>query len=123
MDMPVHLIKGFHSQQGRVAIMRGPMVFCLNPSLNKVVEGKNLKDVIIDPSTFSVSKVANCPERESLFCTVTASFCDNLNGDDSFDLKLTPFPDQDGRAIYYLTKDMSCACEDKLLGKFRVVHD
>ena len=119
MDTPFHQIKGFRDQNGRVAVMRGPVVFCLNPSLNIEVEGKNLKGITIDPSTFSFSKVENAPARRSVLCTVKAGLCeDDLNGGDSFDLKLTPFPDQGGQATYFQTKDISLTCEDELLNGF-----
>ena len=34
MQMPWRLVRGTQLQQGRVAVMRGPVLYCLNPKLN-----------------------------------------------------------------------------------------
>ena len=60
LPMPWRWVKGRRTQVGRVALMRGPVLFCLNPSRNKdagesdlrrlFIDGETLKDPVADHS-------------------------------------------------------------------------
>ena len=45
MPMPWRFVKGREMQEGRVALMRGPVVYCLNPDRNSGLEGVRLRDI------------------------------------------------------------------------------
>ena len=51
LDLPMELqmVKGRRAQAGRVAIMRGPVVYCLNPERNPQLVGEDLRLITIDP--------------------------------------------------------------------------
>jgi len=51
MPMSLRLVKGRRTQYGRVAVMRGPMLFCLNPELNGAVAGLDMHELTIDPGS------------------------------------------------------------------------
>ena len=51
MPMPTRLVKGRVNQAGRVAVMRGPLVFCLDPSKNKGLNGVDLRLLVFDPDS------------------------------------------------------------------------
>jgi uncharacterized protein len=53
LDLPMswRWVKGRGAQIGRVALMRGPLVFCLNPSRNKDVAGSDLRRLFINWET------------------------------------------------------------------------
>ncbi len=53
LDLPMEWrwVKGRQAQAGRVALMRGPLVFCLNPSRHKELAGANLRQLWIVPET------------------------------------------------------------------------
>ncbi|MEA1951371.1 MAG: hypothetical protein U9N87_08300, partial [Planctomycetota bacterium] len=46
--MPARLVKGRVNQAGRVAVMRGPLLFCLDPSKNKQLKDVDLRLLVID---------------------------------------------------------------------------
>jgi hypothetical protein len=53
LDMPMtwRFVKGRKAQSGRVAVMRGPMVFCLNRARNEQTKDIDLGEVTVLPST------------------------------------------------------------------------
>jgi DUF1680 family protein len=51
LPMEWRWVKGRQAQAGRVALMRGPLVFCLNPSRNEELAGVNLHQLWIIPET------------------------------------------------------------------------
>jgi DUF1680 family protein len=53
LDLPMtwRWVKGRGAQVGRVALMRGPLLFCLNPSRNKNVASSDLRQLFINWET------------------------------------------------------------------------
>ena len=51
MPMEFRLVKGRKSQAGRAAVLRGPILFCLNPTRNQKLAGVDLKELTIDPTS------------------------------------------------------------------------
>ncbi|QNN23379.1 hypothetical protein HED60_14195 [Planctomycetales bacterium ZRK34] len=118
MAMPWRLVKGRQRQAGRAAVMRGPMVFCLNPSqhpnLNKQ-DGADLERLLIDPS--SLKLVADDSVRPGgMGCRVgmwRSSF--GLGGKPDYELTLSEFADPGGRATYFRLREPGMAVDDGLL--------
>jgi hypothetical protein len=51
MPMPLRLVKGRVAQAGRVAVMRGPMVYCLRREANEKLDEVDLRNLTLDPSS------------------------------------------------------------------------
>ena len=118
MAMPWRLVNGRQRQAGRAAVMRGPMVFCLNPAqhpdLNKQ-DGADLERLLIDPS--SLKLVADDSVRPGgMGCRVgmwRSSF--GLGGKADYELTLSEFADPGGRATYFRLREPGMAVDDGLL--------
>ena len=56
--MPWRLVLGRKRQSGRAAVMRGPVVFCLNPAQNESLRNQDAADlggIMIDPASLKDS--------------------------------------------------------------------
>ena len=65
LDMPMawRLVLGRNRQSGRVAVMRGPLVFCLDPSQNAAIkawDAADLTSIILDPASLKESRRQRC---------------------------------------------------------------
>jgi DUF1680 family protein len=119
LPMSWRLVKGRQRQAGRVAVMRGPQVFCLNPAQNPALaktDGVDLGYLTLNPSAF-VEPIADRSVRpDGIGCRIQAwkpGF--GLSQKADYDLTLTEFPDADGKATYFRLRDFSCAVDDELL--------
>jgi hypothetical protein len=80
--------------------IRGPVVFCLNPSKQSNLAGKDLRLVSFDPGTAEVVR----GEDHGQTCCVKAFEPYYFYGPKSkpdLDLVLTEFPDPDGEIVYF----------------------
>lgn len=118
MPMPWRLIAGRKRQAGRAAVMRGPLVFCLNPSQHPALagqDGADLERLVIDPS--SMKTVADDSVRPGgIGCRVglwKSSF--SLGGKADYQVTLTEFADPAGRATYFRLRDPAAAVDDALM--------
>ncbi|CAM4365277.1 Beta-L-arabinofuranosidase, GH127 family [Zobellia roscoffensis] len=124
--MDIRFIKGRKRNSGRVALMRGPIVYGLNLDKNPeaTANGKrsfyDLRRILLDPSTLSG------PESDdSVRSDGTAVFISGWRENNSgkadrkheFRLKLTEFPDPDNEFIYFKIPDYSIEVEDELVDK------
>jgi len=122
LDLPLawRLVKGRKRQSGRAAVMRGPLVFCLNPSPHKGIanwDGADLSRITLDPASLGEPVPSDAVRPGGLACRVRAwkpSF--DLSKRGEMELALTEFPDPDGKATYFRLRDMSAAVDDELLG-------
>jgi hypothetical protein len=118
MPMPFRLIQGRQRQAGRAAIMRGPQVFCLDPSQNeklKGLDGIDLSRIILDPSTMTLVP-DNSVRSNGTACKVKgwkASFGMSVPPHE-FELIFKEFPDPNGQQTYFSLSDMKPAVEDEL---------
>ena len=121
LDLPMtwRLVKGRQRQAGRVALMRGPQVFCLNPAQNPVLaklDGTELGYLAIDPASLGTPVPSDVVRPGGLACKVSfwkPGF--GLGNKADYELTLTEFPDPDGKATYFRLRDFSVAAEDELL--------
>ena len=118
LPMPWRLVKGRQRQAGRVAVMRGPQVFCLNPAQNPALaklDGADLGYLALDPQSLGEPVRNDAVRPGGLGCKVSAwnaGFGLGTNAD--YELVLTEFPDPDGRATYFRLRDYRVAVEDEL---------
>ncbi len=121
VDLPMswRLVKGRQRQAGRVALMRGAQVFCLNPAQNPhlaKLDGTELGYLAIDPTSMGTPVRSDVVRPGGLACK--ASFWKpgfGLGNKADYELTLTEFPDPDGKATYFRLRDFSVATEDELL--------
>jgi hypothetical protein len=119
MPMDWRLVRGRKRQSGRVAVMRGPVVFCLNPAQDKRLadlDGADLGRITLDPQSLGEPVKDDSVRPDGLACHVEAwkpGYRVARPGD--LTLVLTEFPDPGGRATYFRLQDLSAAVDDELL--------
>ena len=118
LPMPWRLVKGRQRQAGRVAVMRGPQVFCLdprqNPALTKL-DGTDLGYIALNPASLAAPVPDAAVRPDGLGCRVEAwkpGF--GLGQKADYELTLTEFPDPTGKATYFRLRDFSVAVDDEL---------
>jgi len=101
MSMPLRLVKGRVAQAGRVAVMRGPTLFCLSRKQNEALAHMDLRLIAIDPTTLE-GPIDN-PSGDGLACRVKAwkpgAFYPIVKP--TLSLVLTEFTDPGGEAVYF----------------------
>jgi uncharacterized protein len=122
LDLPMswRLVKGRQRQAGRVALMRGPLLFCLNPAQSPALaglDGIELGYLALDPQSLG-SPVPNHEVRpDGLACK--AGFWKpgfGVENQHAYELLLTEFPNPDGKATYFRLRDFKSAVDDELMG-------
>ena len=101
LDMPWRFVRGARTQEGRAAVLRGPVLYCLNPDRNPATRGLDLKQIVLDSDN---------PGPEFSAWSSSAR-----EGPPDLKLVLTEFPDPGGRATYFLTKRAAGLVPDELL--------
>ncbi len=103
MPMPIRLIRGRQAQAGRVAIMRGPVVYCLSPDQNEKLKQMVLRTITIAPDTVTGPSEDDSVRPGGTALTVEAwppgSWYPMAKR--TLKLKLTEFPDPGGRATFF----------------------
>jgi hypothetical protein len=121
LDLPMawRLVKGRERQAGRAAVMRGPLLFCLNPAQHAdlaKLDGTELGYLALDPSSLEAPVQNDAVRPGGLGCKVQAwkaGFGLGKKGD--YTLTLTEFADPDGKAAYFRLRDLGVAVDDELL--------
>ena len=121
LELPMRwrLVRGRKRQAGRVAVMRGPLVFCLNPAPYPELadlDGADLGYITLDPSSSGEPVPSDAVHPGGIACPVKAwkpGFSLARQGD--LELTLTEFPDPNGRVTYFRLRDDSAAVDDQLL--------
>jgi DUF1680 family protein len=113
------LVKGRQRQAGRVAVMRGPLVFGLNPAQNpglSNLDATELGYLAINPASLG-EPVPNAAVRpDGLSCRIQMwkpGF--GLGKKADYELTLTEFPDPNCKATYFRLRDYSVAVNDELM--------
>jgi uncharacterized protein len=125
LDLPMEwrFIRGRKRQSGRVALMRGPVVYCLNPQLNqdKGLENMNSYDmgrIIIDPKSVKGPFPYNEVRAGGTKCNIGAWYEGHgMGGEHDMELTLTEFPDPNGKACYFSVRDFNFGDDDELFTK------
>lgn len=100
--------------------MRGPVVFCLNPAQNESLKNRDAADLgamMIDSSSLKDSPGGEVVRSGGVACTVNTT--NDGSGNDEFavglSLRLTEFPDPEGKVVFFRVPDLSAAGPDELL--------
>jgi DUF1680 family protein len=123
LDMPMNwrVVAGRKRQSGRAAVMRGPLVFCLNPAQNESLQKKDAADLgymMIDPASLQEVPSGDAVHPGSVACEVKADANWGAVGcEGNLTLKLTEFPDPDGKCVYFRLPDPNAAVPDELIGE------
>jgi uncharacterized protein len=112
MPMPWRFIAGRKTQFGRVAVMRGPLVYTLNPLKNTAVNKIDLKRLVLLPVTAELMMNDTAYRPDGTACRIKADLDKAGTGD--FSLTLTEFPDPDGQWIYFQIADPKVTLNDEL---------
>lgn len=116
--MTFRLIKGRQSQAGRVAVMRGPQLYCLNPARNPGLDGVDLRQIVIDPDTLEGPFPDSTIRPNGTACRIKGwkALGFTTGGNHNLDLFLTEFPDPDGQFTYFRVRKLDqVGIEDELI--------
>ncbi|NLM77389.1 MAG: hypothetical protein GX173_04780 [Ruminococcaceae bacterium] len=99
MAMAVRFVKGRKSQSGRIALMRGPLVFCLSRTRNEQLAKHDLRELVVDPATLAGPFTDQTLRPGGLLCSIHAwhPACSS----EGITLYLSEFTDPEGEAIYF----------------------
>lgn len=118
LPMRWRLVKGRQRQAGRVAVLRGPLVFCLNPAQNPdlaKLDGTELGYIALNPESLAEPVPDATVRPDGIGCRLQAwkpGF--GIAQRTDYALTLTEFPDPGGAATYFRLRDFSTADDDKL---------
>jgi DUF1680 family protein len=119
MPMPLRLVKGRKSQAGRVAVMRGPMLFCLNPERQKDFDPEMMRLMWLDPSSLKLSGKDDSIRPNGLTCEAKFWNPNNYNAAGKADIKLTltEYADPGCEATYFLVPNpkIDALTDDELI--------
>jgi uncharacterized protein len=118
LDMPMktRLVRGRKLQSGKVAVMRGPMVFCYNPSRQKTpLPAANLK---LDLASLTGPVPDQAVRKDGIALQVRA-WGPKSNRQSAADLTLllTEFADPGGELTYWSVGNRKLGAEDELVVK------
>jgi hypothetical protein len=121
LPMPWRLVKGRQAQAGHVAVMRGPVVFCLNRDRHKSLDlPKDLRTLVIAPTSLAGPVPDNSVRPDGLACLVRAFRPGSQPpaAKAELELLLTEFPDPGGEATFVLVPDLTAPepVDDELHG-------
>ena len=117
--MEWRLVSGKQRQAGRAAVMRGPLLFCLNPFQHESLahlDGADLGRIIIDLNSIETIPENNDDFRpDGIACRLKAGNKPYAMGNAAnLSLILTEFADPDGKCTYFRVPDFSEAVPDEL---------
>ncbi len=124
LDMPMdwRFVKGRQRQAGRVAVMRGPVLFCLNLANNQgqgleQMTGDEIGRIVLDPSSVQLLSADEAGlQKNGMICKIGAwkkgwGMCDEEH---DMELLLTEFPDPEGTSTYFNIAGGDIQVEDEL---------
>ena len=115
LPMPWRIIRGRKMQEGRAAVMRGPVVYALGPERNGPLDGVDLSEITIDPLSLGGPTKDDAVRPDGLQCRVRAwSGARDLRESPDLDLLLTEFPEPTGEATYFHVPSIDDAVDDEL---------
>ncbi|WP_162462957.1 beta-L-arabinofuranosidase domain-containing protein [Paenibacillus psychroresistens] len=118
LPMGYRLIKGRKAQKGRAAVMKGPIVFCFNPSQNTEITRSDMRLIAFDPSLVESMDSKDVMHPNGHACCIKAWGPYKHAPENSPELKLylTDFADPDGEFVYFRVVDENAGnlVEDEL---------
>ncbi|MBN2580644.1 MAG: glycoside hydrolase family 127 protein [Pirellulales bacterium] len=118
MPMPWRWVRGHRLQEGRVALMRGPVVYCIGTAANAELLKKypDLGYLVIDPASLGQPIADKTVRPGGLKVTAkTVPWFTHNEDSTPMDVVFTEFVDPTGVATYVHISDLTNAVEDELL--------
>jgi DUF1680 family protein len=121
MPMEWRLVLGRERQAGRVALMRGPQLFCLDPLQEKSLANLDPSDIgriVVDLASLDPEPVnSNVVRPDGIGCSLKAGNVPMFLGNSrNLSLVFTEFADPAGKCTYFRVPDLSEAVPDELTG-------
>jgi DUF1680 family protein len=120
MSMPLRFVRGRKLQEGRVALMRGPVLYCIGAGQNAELLKKypNPSDLVLDPASVA-GTVADASIRPAGLKVVAKAWPPGAFGQGAapLDVVLTEFADPTGIATYFRIPNTTPAVDDELITK------
>lgn len=116
MPMDWRLVRGRDMQAGRVALLRGPVVFCIGEELNSHLLDKvsQIRDLVIDPTSIGEIEHDSTIRPQGRRVTVRAWTNQERIGE-QVEVVLTEFIDPTGLDIYFIIPDLKDASPVRLM--------
>ena len=115
MKMAWRLVRGQSLQDGRAALLRGPVLFCVNPKRNEIA--------FTDLPAFELDlPESRMPDEDSTLRPGGMS-CSYRRGQSKGPLVFTEFADPDGEAIYFPPATGTSPTGDELLTSFGSIRE
>ncbi|MGQ9912970.1 MAG: beta-L-arabinofuranosidase domain-containing protein [Thermogutta sp.] len=107
LPMSLRYVKGRRSQVGRVAVMYGPVVFCLSRAAHPELKDTDLRLLTLQPESLEGPFPNDAVHPGGMACRVKAWGPGDWypHGSPRFTLTLTEFPDPQGEATYFHVPD------------------
>jgi len=105
--MPPRLVKGRQAQAGRVAVMRGPLVFGLNPARNTELGQVEPRNLAIDPESLEglAHQEEAAPDGPVIRARGWRFGRDSAIQPPDLAFELTEYPDPGLEAVYFRVPD------------------
>ncbi|MCX7045087.1 MAG: glycoside hydrolase family 127 protein [Candidatus Sumerlaeota bacterium] len=117
LPMEWRFLRGRQRQAGRIAVTRGPLVYCLNPAANPAIanwDGADLGRITILPQTIVGPEKDDSIRPGGTACRIQGFKPGYPTRNPDLILRLTEFPVPNGKAIYFRAQDLSAAVDDEL---------
>ncbi len=113
--MRIRFVRGRELQRGRAALMRRPLLYCLNPERNPGLVAGELRDITPDPGPVE-GPAADSSARPHGSAVKIRAWSPGRGLPEPTDpaLVLTEFPDAGGEEIYFRLPDVEAARPDEL---------
>ncbi len=125
--MPFRLVKGRQAQAGRVAVMRGPMLFCLNRARHAELADMDLRLLVLDTQSVEGPLDDASVHAGGQACRIRAWKPGSIYPDakPELALTLTEFADPGGEAVYFKVPDPNQAglLDDEFLAGYNAAAD
>lgn len=115
MPMEWRFVKGRKKQAGFAALMRGPLLFCIDRTNNKTLEKADLRLLTIDPSSLSSPIKDDTIRPNGLACRVKAWNGPKTPQAADVTLVLSEFTAPGGEETYFRLPDINVAVDDELI--------
>lgn len=110
LPMSFRWVKGRKLQDGRAALLRGPMLYCLNPARNEELDGVELKEVAIYPDSLEGPFCDDSIRPGGQACRVHAG-----RSSSKMTLVLTEFADPGGEMTHVKVIESDGLINDELI--------
>jgi hypothetical protein len=114
------LVRGRQQQAGRVAVLRGPLVFALNPAQNgqlAKLDAADLARFTLDAQGLSVTPDASVRPGGTAVRAGAWKPGYGTQAKHDLELLLTEFADPGASATYFRLRDLAAAVDDELAGR------